>query len=644
MVLFNIVTYKQIKGLKEIRAIIVTVIVMLLFNYIPVKALASDSTKVKIKTAFTTLKLLDIRQDTFKSVDTNLDLYQQYNQAIHYDNFYRDLGNIGSATKSLTINFPPAIGFDIGLHQFDPYIINKDNIKFYNTHTPFSEFTYAQGGNEVQKFNVFHTRNITPWWNIYVFYNNLTSDGFYYNNKAKHRIYGASTWLHTRHYRYAVYLSAIKNSFKTGENGGIVDDSLFKTYTATEKLNALVWLSVAKQEFTYKEYSLTQILNLSRADTNLIKKKRFPYKNQFYFRYNINYSQLEYLYNYDLKTDTGYYKQIYDSSRINDGVKSWQVENDFSFNANSGRIRKDGLKDFNFKPGIRYQYINLAKDSTTDSLIQDLSFNFIVDKYFFFSRLFVEGNYVFSGPDAGNVFLQGYLKFFLPFEFMLRPGIIQTVKSPGYIQDHAHTNFFRWNNDFNPTSTSNIFAGLYNTKYKFLLNVNYYLINDHIYFDEHIKPVQLSDPISFFSVELKKELSLGKFHFNNHLIYQKELDQLNIMHFPSWIVQNSTYYENEFFKKALRFKIGFDIRLQDEYYADKYYAPYSIFYNQSDVKVKIYPVFDLFVSATIKRMRVFIKYEHLNQELYPDYPSYNSPHYPTDPRVLRYGFTWLFFD
>jgi hypothetical protein len=632
------------KILKGMRKSIMTCAVVIICYSLPIKTLASDSTKVKIRTLFTTSRLLDIRQDTFISVDSNLDLFEQFNPSVRYDNFYRHLGNTGSATKSIAINIQPLIGFDLGLHQFDPYIINKENIKFYNTHTPYSEFGYVQGKNEVQKFSVLHARNITAWWNICVFYTNLTSDGFYYNSKAKHTIFGASTWAHTRNYRYAVYLSAIKNKFRTGENGGITDDSTFAAYKATEKLYMVIWLNSAKQDYIFKDYSLTQILNLGRSDTNLLKKKIFPYKNQFYFKYNIHFAQQEYLYGSDFDIDTAYYKQIFDSSRTNDGVKSWQLENDLSFNANSGRIRKDGLKDFNFKPGIRYQYINLTKDSTTDSIIQNISFNFVIDKYFYFSRLFVEGNYIFSGPDAGNMYAQGYLKFFLPFDFMLRPGLIQSIKSPTYIQNHAHTKYFRWNNDFNPISTTNLFAGLFNSKYKFFLNVNYYLINDYVYFDENINPVQESDPLSYFSAELNKELKLGKFHFNNHIIYQKELSQLKVMNLPSWIIQNSTYYENIFFKKALHLKIGFDIRMQDAYYADSYYAPYSIFYNQSYVKVKTYPVFDLFVSATIKRMRIFIKYEHLNQELFPDYPSYNYPHYPSEPRVLRYGFTWLFFD
>jgi len=638
------VTALHYKSFREIRTIIIAVVVILIFSNLPVRAIASDSIKIKIKTIYTTLRLLDIRQDTFKSVDSSLELFHQYTQAFRYDNFNRDLGFTGSATKSLTLGIQRAVGFDLGLHQFDPYIINKDNINFYNTHTPYSEFLYVQGANGVQKFSVLHSRNITPWWNIYVFYSNFTSDGFYFNTKAKQRIFGASTWAHTKNYRYAVYFSAIKNSFKSDENGGITNDSLFGSYTATEKLNALTRLTSAKQELTTREYSLTQILNLGKSDTNLLKKKSFPYKNQFYFRYNINYSQQEYLYHTNLSTDTAYYKQIYDSSQTTDGVKSWQLENDLSFNANSGRIRKDGLKDFNFKPGIKFQYINLVKDSTTDSLIKNLSFNFIVDKYFFFSRLYIEGNYIFSGPDAGNIFLQTYLKFFLPFEFVLRPGIIQTVKSPSYVQNFAHTNFFRWNKDFSPTGTTNIFAGLYNKKYQFLLNVNYYLLSKYIYFDENITPVQLSGQLSYFTVELRKELSLGKFHFNNHAIYQQELSRLNILHLPAWIIQNSTYYESDFFKKALHFKIGFDVRLQDAYYADNYFAPYSIFYNQSEVKIKTYPVFDLFVSATIKRMRIFIKYEHINEDLFPTYPSYNFPHYPTEPRVLRYGFSWLFFD
>lgn len=627
-----------------LSVILRSIISFLILSLYTFNAIASDSIKVKIKTTYTNLRLLDIRQDTFRSVDSSLELFQQFLQTVRYDNFFRDLGSTGSGAKSIILKNSIDLGFDIGLHQFDPYMYNKDNVPFYNSHTPFSEFYYVQGKKEVQKFSFLHARNITPWWNISLFYTQQNSDGFYYNSKSKHKIFGGTTWIHTKNYRYAVYLSALKNSFKSGENGGIASDSLFETYTATEKLNALVRLQKAKQEYFYNDYSLTQILNLGKADTSLKQKGSFPYRNQFYIKYQIAYSKQEYLYASDLAYDTGYFRQVYDSVNTIDKLDSWKLENNFSFNANSGRIRKDGLKDFNFKPGLKHQYISMVKDSVIDSTIQNLSFNFVLDKYLLFSRLFVEGNYIFSGGDAGNTFLQAYMKLFLPFEFMIKPGIIQLVKSPDYLQNNANTNYFKWNNGFKTINTTNIYAGLYNVKYHFLLNLNYNLINNYVYFDENIRPVQLTTPMSYFSAELKKELTLGKFHFNNHFMYQQELSQTDALHLPAWILQNSTYYENVFFKKVLHLKIGFDVRLQDEYYADAYYSPYSIFYKQSAVKVKTYPVFDLFLSATIKRMRIFVKYEHLNQELFPEYSSYNLPHYPTEPRVLRYGFSWLFFD
>jgi hypothetical protein len=609
-----------------------------------VKGFASDSVKVKIKTTYTTLQLLDIRQDTFRSVDSTLEYFHHYYKSRSFENFYRDLGYPGSASSSLTLNTPQNIGFDPGLHHFDVSLLKKDQVAFYNTRTPYSEFFYAQGANVFQKLNALHSRNITPWLNVAIFYNFRTSDGLYLSSKSNQRIFGTTTWAHSKNYRYQVYLSVLKNSFKTQENGGLVNDSLFGTYTSTEKLNALFWLNNAKQELTFREYSLTQILNLSNPDSNLVTKRVFPYKNQFYFRYNINYVDQKYRYYSDLSADTGYYKQIYDSNSYDEELTSTRLENDISFNANSGIIRKDGFKDFNFRPGLRLQHITLEKDSTTDSNFRDVSVNFVIDKYFAFSRLFAEGNYIFSGPDAGNIFLQGYLKFFLPFDFMLRPGISRTIKSPGYVQNSAHTNYFRWNNQFNPTETTNIFAGLTNNKFRFYLNANYFLINDYIYYDKTITPKQLGNLMSYISVELKKDISLGSFHFDNHLMYQKELSDEDVLHLPSWILYNSTYYENDLFRKALHLKIGFDVRLQDDYFANAYYAPYSIFYNQSEVNVKTYPIFDLFLSATIKTMRIFIKYEHVNHDLFPDYSSFNYPHHPTDPRVLRYGFCWMFFD
>jgi len=115
------------------------------------------------------------------------------------------------------------------------------------------------------------------------------------------------------------------------------------------------------------------------------------------------------------------------------------------------------------------------------------------------------------------------------------------------------------------------------------------------------------------------------------------------LRFPKWIFYNTSYYENIFFTKALKLQLGFDFRFIDGYRSYSYYAPFSILYAGNDKNLPNNLVFDIFVNAQVKRMNFFLKFENVNKGFPRDY-DYLLPHYPSDPRVFRFGFSWMFFD
>ena len=53
---------------------------------------------------------------------------------------------------------------------------------------------------------------------------------------------------------------------------------------------------------------------------------------------------------------------------------------------------------------------------------------------------------------------------------------------------------------------------------------------------------------------------------------------------------------------------------------------------------------DAFVSAKWKRMRIFVKMQHVNYDLFGKRTYFSALHYPLNARVLKLGFSWGFYD
>lgn len=106
----------------------------------------------------------------------------------------------------------------------------------------------------------------------------------------------------------------------------------------------------------------------------------------------------------------------------------------------------------------------------------------------------------------------------------------------------------------------------------------------------------------------------------------------------------SYYYEFWIKRDVLRVQIGLDGRFNTKYYVQGYNPALSVFYNQNEVEVGNYPYIDAFVSAKWKRMRILIKYQHLNKGLFGNNEYFSIAKYPLNPGMLKIGLSWAFYD
>jgi hypothetical protein len=79
------------------------------------------------------------------------------------------------------------------------------------------------------------------------------------------------------------------------------------------------------------------------------------------------------------------------------------------------------------------------------------------------------------------------------------------------------------------------------------------------------------------------------------------------------------------------------------------YAPYRYmpaigqYHLQDGFTANAYLVADAFANVRINRVRLFVKFAHVNQDL-PDPGYFVAPYFTGQPRTLAFGASWQLFD
>ncbi len=124
-------------------------------------------------------------------------------------------------------------------------------------------------------------------------------------------------------------------------------------------------------------------------------------------------------------------------------------------------------------------------------------------------------------------------------------------------------------------------------------------------------------------------------------IYQKNNQPL-IVRSPDWYGFASLYYQKTLYG-VLRTRIGVDMT----YFSKTYYYDYAPglqnFFVYTNAQFGNYPVANFFIVAGLKRVKLTIKYDYINQGL-PQLGYYVIHNYPAPDRVLKFGVSWKFYD
>ena len=233
------------------------------------------------------------------------------------------------------------------------------------------------------------------------------------------------------------------------------------------------------------------------------------------------------------------------------------------------------------------------------------------------------------GKDTVNFYARGHVSNLLP-SFYMR---------------HYHSNHFTWDNDdMKKEFRTGVEGELNIDRWGTNLRAGMENIKNYTYFDQNALPAQHSGSVQVLSATLNQNFKLGIFHLDNEITWQKT-SNASILPLPDFSLYHNFYLLTKLVK-VLTVQLGADVRYFTSYNAPAYMPATQQFHLQPEddqVKIGGYPIVNAYLNIHLKRTRIFVMMYHVNAGM-GNRQSFLVPHYPINPRLLKIGISWNFYD
>lgn len=565
-----------------------------------------------------------------------------------------DLGNFGTAQKSLLFSPSMKANIAFGIESIQPYLFTPDNQKFYNTTRPYSNIYYRMGSKLEQMIDILHTQNIQPNWNFALNYRKIGSPGNYVNQGVNHDNASFTTNYLSNNNRYSFNAIFLYNKLQQDENGGIQSDTFFTNpIYANNKLIPVAVDALSLNRSTVSNYyrnvslNFTQNYFLGKYDTignnslgkNILFKPMFGIQHQFYS--NFNYARFK-----DLTPDSTFYFPLElptfakrDSVFANQFLNT--LGNAFSF---IGNIRfKKKILQTEAGYGIELEtphnayfdetYLNnflFAKINKPS--LQKKEWHYDAAVKFYISGERAIGNFNLT-THAGKMISPTIGKIDIGFE--------QSLQSAPYLMADFGTNYLQLKTSFSKQTISKFYLSHSNLKYKTNLHFNYYVIGNYIYRDTALMAKQYATVMPILQGLLSKRFVWNKLVFDNDFLLQTASNNSPIQ-LPNFASRHRIAYESNLIKKKLQTAIGFDFRYNTPFFADYYSPLYFSFVTNYTNKISNYPQAAFFFNFKVKRFRASFAIDELQNFVLKNNMNYHL--YPAQNYTFRFGFHWAFIN
>ncbi len=601
------------------------------------------------------------------AVDTLTTSYQIYNPIYRNSIGNVHTGNLGAPSISSIFEDRRQRPDFIFYNSLIPYFAYPQDITYFNTRTPYVNLTYHSGQpkRRAEEFiNALFTQNVNKRLNIGMQYILYSSAGRYEGQKTKNsdfRLYSSYDGEKYRATGGLIYAKA-----KQEENGGISNEEDILNpdasgYDYDQPENVPVNFLDAENYvrsfgiFFNQGYNLGQLKRKDKEGEEQV----LPVSTVFH-SLHIDLAKRQYtigeLPDYSNASVEKYYPNVYiDSTQTDDQSEYTLIKNQFQikFNEEANSLLRFGLRafigndirlystpatpDFDDEGNTLYRYTDttLVTSYVGGQLFKNIgqTFRWNAGLRFYFQG-YKAGDVEVTGKVASNVTLLTQ-----PTEFFADGGFF--LRSADFMEEHFFSNHVQWDKSFIREKTFKVRAGIRLPEKRLSLTGAVRSINGYIYYNSEGVANQNEDLIQVISVAAAKHFKWLRLNSVNQAVWQYTSNS-NAIPLPDVTLYSSNFYENILFK-VLTFQIGFDVRYHSKYYTPNYLPATGQFISQNYRKVGDYPFVDAFLNLQLKRARIYVKYDHVNKG-WPDNNYFYTIGYPANPRSVKFGVSWNFYD
>lgn len=603
---------------------------------------------------------------TFIPADTTYHHFQNTNLTEGITGHYNYLANMGSPRLS-------RIFFDrrnpeptIFMEPFSSFFIRPTEFNFTNSNVPYTNLTYHKAGNKVNGeerfksyFSVNANKRLAFGFNIDYLYGR----GYYNNqNTAYFNAAFFASYIGNRYQMQAIYSN---NYLKTNENGGITDDRYItapeevangkKEIESTNmltKLNASTNRNHSFYAFLTQRYNLGFERDIPQAenDTTPTKQEFIPVTS-FIHTIQVDRARHGFNSNDDVKD---YYQNTYlnpADHNVRDSTVYVGIKNTIGIALLEGfnKYAKAGLTAFASYKSSKYTL--MGRDGMGSDYYNENELfvgGELSKKQGKFLHYHAIGEVGLAGTAIGEFNVKGDIDVNIPLwkdtVSLVARGEVSNKLAPFYMR-HYHSKHFWWDNNMDKEFRTRFEGELSIERWRTRLIAGVENIKNFTFLNQQALPEQNGGSIQVLSARLNQDFKVGIFHLDNEVIWQKTSNK-TVLPLPDLSLYHNFYMQFTLAKKVLNVQLGADVRYFTKYYAPAYMPATEQFHLQPEndrVKIGGYPIVNVYANLLLKRTRFYVMMYHVNQGLSkPDY--FLSPHYPINPRLLKFGLSWNFYD
>ena len=527
---------------------------------------------------------------------------------------------------------------------YDAYTARIENVPFYNSKKPLTNLTYLESGQKryrEEHFELVHSQNITPSLSANVSYKARSTMGRYDWQRTKNHALSVGAAYTGK--RYSVHAAYMNNMVDTRENGGVVGEWAIADTVFEMPSGVPMRLASSEAHNHYRNHSVfvkqayaIPFERVTEYDFSIADLSAMYIGHQFeYNSWSKVYTDKKASYtnergSYD---DDGNYipttHEYYDDWFINpettrDSISERLISNKIFVQVQPwdryGAVSTiDGGVGFDIHT---YSYMRL-KDYVRGNMTRDKRTSWYV--YGAASGMIkryadwrADVKYHPSGYRGGDLSVGAEITlraFIREHPLILTGRFRQELRSPSYWHENLFSNHYVWFNSFGKESETRFEVNFSVPDIALELGAWQGVVKNMIYYGNDSRVAQNPGIVSLTSLYARKDFRIAGFHLDHRALVQITSDE-HVLPVPTFSAYLSYYYEFWVKRDVLRVQVGLDGRFNTAYYAPGYNPALSAFYNQREVKIGNYPYIDAFISAKWTRMRILLKVQHLNMNLF----------------------------